>query len=50
MFRKEFADVISQTGMVPLMDIRPLMMDKDDSKISELGLVDLEFFDKRHQI
>jgi type IV pilus assembly protein PilB len=45
MFRKEFADVISQTGMVPAKDLRPLILDKDPKSISELGLDDLEFFD-----
>ena len=46
MFRKEFADVISNTGMVPAKDLRPLMVEKDEGKITELGLVDLEFFDE----
>lgn len=45
MFRKEFSDVISNTGMVPVKDLRPLMLDKDDSKISELLLLELPFFD-----
>lgn len=38
MFRKEFQDVITKTGMVPLKDLRPLLMDKDPNVISELGL------------
>ncbi|EQC43573.1 type IV-A pilus assembly ATPase PilB [Bacteriovorax sp. Seq25_V] len=45
MFRKEFADVISKTGMVPLKDLRPLLMDKDKDSISELGLLEFSFFD-----
>lgn len=45
MFRKEFSDVISQTGMVPLKDLRPLLLDKDKSKVSELGLLGFDFFD-----
>jgi len=45
MFRKEFADVISQTGMVPLKDLRSLLMDKDPLKISELELLKFDFFD-----
>ena len=45
MFRKEFADVISQTGMVPLKDLRPLLMDKAPDKISEVELLKFDFFD-----
>lgn len=45
MFRKEFSDVISQTGMVPLKDLRPLLLEKDKSKVSELGLLTFDFFD-----
>lgn len=46
MFRKEFADVITKTGMVPLKDLRPLILqDKDPLTIGELGLLDFKFFD-----
>ncbi|GAB4012162.1 MAG: type IV-A pilus assembly ATPase PilB [Bdellovibrio sp.] len=45
MFRKEFAEVISQTGMIPVKDLRPLLLDKDPLKVSELGLLELSFFD-----
>jgi type IV pilus assembly protein PilB len=45
MFRKEFADVIGKTGMVPLKDLRPLMMNKDPNAVSELGLLEFDFFD-----
>ena len=45
MFRKEFANVISKTGMVPLKDLRSLLEDKDERKISELGLLNFDFFD-----
>lgn len=45
MFRKEFAEVISQTGMVPVKDLRPLLLEKDPLKISELDLLNLSFFD-----
>lgn len=45
MFRKEFQDVITKTGMVPLKDLRPLLMDKDPNVISELGLTAFDFFD-----
>ncbi len=45
MFRKEFVDVITKTGMVPLKDLRPLVLDKDELIISELGLLQFKFFD-----
>lgn len=45
MFRKEFADVISKTGMVPAKDLRPLVVDKHPKNIAELGLLNLDFFD-----
>lgn len=45
MFRKEFVDVITKTGMVPLKDLRPLVLDKDPLVISELGLLQFKFFD-----
>jgi len=45
MFRKEFADVIGQTGMVPIKDLRPLMLSKNQQEISELQLMQLDFFD-----
>ena len=45
MFRKEFAEVISKAGMVPIKDLRPLTINKDKDVISELGLVKLDFFD-----
>jgi type IV pilus assembly protein PilB len=45
MFRKQFADVIGKTGMVPLKDLRPLMVDDQQNVVSEFGLLDFEFFD-----
>ena len=45
MFRKEFIDVITKTGMVPIKDLRPLVIDKDPQTISELGLLQFKFFD-----
>ncbi len=45
MFRKEFADVITKTGMVPVKDLRPLVIDKDPLVISEIGLLQFKFFD-----
>lgn len=45
MFRKEFVEVITKTGMVPIKDLRPLIIDKDSLVISELGLLQFKFFD-----
>ncbi|MGZ3808920.1 MAG: GspE/PulE family protein, partial [Bacteriovorax sp.] len=45
MFRKEFVEVITKTGMVPIKDLRPLIIDKDPLVISELGLLQFKFFD-----
>ncbi|MBC7539826.1 MAG: Flp pilus assembly complex ATPase component TadA [Bacteriovorax sp.] len=45
MFRKEFVEVITKTGMVPIKDLRPLVIDKDTLVISELGLLQFKFFD-----
>lgn len=45
MFRKEFVDVITKTGMVPIKDLRPLVLDKDPLIISEIGLLQFKFFD-----
>jgi type IV pilus assembly protein PilB len=44
-FRKEFSEVISKTGMVPLKDLRPLLLDKNPAEVSELKLLDFPFFD-----
>jgi type IV pilus assembly protein PilB len=45
MFRKEFVEVITKTGMVPIKDLRPLIIDKDPLVVSELGLLQFKFFD-----
>ena len=45
MFRKEFADVIGKTGMIPVKDLRPLLANKDGHDVTELKLVDFDFFD-----
>ncbi|MEC7274925.1 MAG: ATPase, T2SS/T4P/T4SS family [Bdellovibrionota bacterium] len=45
MFRKEFAEVISQTGMIPVKDMRGMLQDSDPKKVSELDLLSLDFFD-----
>lgn len=45
MFRKEFMDVIISTGMVPVKDLKPLLIDKDPLLISEFELLKFQFFD-----
>ncbi len=45
MFRKEFADVISSTGMIPLKDLRPYLQNEEENEITELELLKLDFFD-----
>lgn len=45
MFRKEFAEVISQTGMIPVKDMRGMLQDSDPKKVAELDLLSLGFFD-----
>lgn len=45
MFRKEFAEVISKAGMVPIKDLRPLLLEKDPNIVSEFGLLEFDFFD-----
>ena len=45
MFRKEFADVIGKTGMIPVKDIRDLLLNKDPHTITEFNLLNFDFFD-----
>ena len=45
MFRKEFAEVIQKTGMIPVRDMRNLLQNHDMLDITELRLLELEFFD-----
>ena len=45
MFRKKFAEVILKTGMIPIKDMRPLVANEDPHSISELGLLNFDFFD-----
>lgn len=45
MFKQEFADVISETGMVPLKDLRPLLDNTDPDSVTEFKLLDFDFFD-----
>jgi len=44
MFRKEFEDVITNTGMVPLKDIRDFLNDRDELNVAEFGLLKLSYF------
>ena len=45
MFRKEFAEVISRTGMIPVKDLRPLLNNDDKFDVTELKITEFEFFD-----
>jgi len=45
MFRKEFATVIGNTGMIPAKDLRPLLQNKEPLKITEFELLKFDFFD-----
>lgn len=45
MFRKEFVEVISKTGMVPVKDLRPLLLDRNKLEVSEAKLLEYSFFD-----
>lgn len=45
MFRKEFVDVITGTGMVPVKDLRPLLLDREPAIITEFELLKFQFFD-----
>ncbi|MDC0255754.1 ATPase, T2SS/T4P/T4SS family [Bacteriovoracales bacterium] len=45
MFRKEFAIVIGNTGMIPAKDLRPLLQNKEPLQISEFELLKFDFFD-----
>ena len=48
MFRKEFSEVISTMGSVPVKDLKPLLRDDREDVISELDLLHLDFFDGVH--
>ncbi|MDD4976590.1 MAG: ATPase, T2SS/T4P/T4SS family [Bacteriovorax sp.] len=45
MFRKDFVDVITKTGMIPIKDLRSLTIDNDPNIISEFNLLNFKFFD-----
>lgn len=46
MVRKEFIDVVTNTGMATLKELRRLMMNKDEDQVTELELLDLPTFDE----
>ncbi|HLE10241.1 MAG: hypothetical protein A2504_04925 [Bdellovibrionales bacterium RIFOXYD12_FULL_39_22] len=45
MFRKEFATIISKTGMIPLKDLRPLLLEDAPNIVGEFSLLSFSFFD-----
>ncbi len=46
MFRKQFVEVVTSTGMATLKDLRPLTADRDEKTISEFELVNFPSFDE----
>lgn len=46
MVRKEFIDVVTNTGMATLKELRRLMMNRDKDQVTELELLDLPSFDE----
>ena len=46
MVRKEFIDVVTNTGMATLKELRRLMMNKDEDDVTELELLDIPTFDE----
>lgn len=46
MVRKEFIDVITNTGMATLKELRRLMMNRDEDDVTELNLLELPMFDE----
>lgn len=44
MFRREFADIISKAGMVPLKDLKQFLADDNPNIVSELNLLSLPYF------
>ena len=45
MFRKEFIEIVTSTGMVTLKGLRPLIQNKSPSVVSELDLLKYKSFD-----
>lgn len=46
MVRKEFIDVVTNTGMATLKELRRLMMNKEEDEVTELELLDIPTFDE----
>jgi type IV pilus assembly protein PilB len=46
MVRKEFIDVVTNTGMATLKECRRLMMNKDDDAVTEFDLLQIPTFDE----
>lgn len=46
MVRKEFIDVVTNTGMATLKELRRLMMNRDEDEVTEFELLDLPAFDE----
>lgn len=46
MFRKQFIDVVTSTGMATLKQLRPLTMDRNETEISEFNLLSFPNFDE----
>ena len=46
MVRKEFIDVVTNTGMATLKELRRLMMNRDEDEVTELELLELATFDE----
>lgn len=45
MFRKEFIEIVTDSGMVTLKDLRPITLDKNPTTISEFKLLEFDSFD-----
>ena len=46
MFRKQFIEVVTSTGMATVGDLKPLTVSKDASEITEFGLLNISDFDE----
>lgn len=46
MIRKEFVEVVTNTGMATLKELRKISLNKDEDEVSEFELLDLPHFDE----
>ena len=46
MFRKQFIEVITSTGMATATDLKPLTVNKDSGEVTEFGLLNVSDFDE----